>query len=89
MISAKYKAALLSIVLAALLMTVGCGKLTKENYAKIKAGMGYDEVVDILGKADDCSSAIGMMDCTWGDKDKNINIKFAGQKVMFFSMHGL
>lgn len=44
------KRGILLIVLATLL--IGCSKLNKENYDKLKVGMGYEEVVAILGKPD-------------------------------------
>lgn len=74
---------------AILWLTVGCSKLNKSNYDRLKIGMAYDDVVKMLGKADTCNSAIGFMNCKWGDDKKNITIKFAGKKVIIFSSHGL
>lgn len=85
----KIKAAILSIVFASLLLTVGCSKLTKDNYDKLKVGLDYSEVVKILGPADECSGAIGIKNCRWGDDKKYIKVKFAGNKVAIFSGHGL
>jgi len=85
----KIKAATLSIIFASLLLTVGCSKLTKDNYDKLKVGLDYNEVVKIIGKADECSGAIGIKDCRWGDDKKQIKVKFAGNKVIIFSGKGL
>lgn len=83
------KTVILPILCAALLLTAGCSKITKENYDKLKVGQDYDEVVEILGKADECSGAMGIQDCRWGDDSKRISVKFAGNKVVIFSAKGL
>lgn len=85
----KIKTATLSIILASLLLAVGCSKLTKENYDKLKVGQGYEEVVGILGEADECSGAIGIKNCRWGGDKKYIKVKFVGNKVVLFSGQGL
>ncbi len=85
----KNKTVIIAAIFVILSLTVGCGKLTKDNYDQLKVGMAYDEVVDILGKADECSGAIGLMNCRWGDDQKNIKIKFVGKKVVVFSGNGL
>lgn len=76
-------------LLACVWLTGGCGKLTKENYNLLKAGMDYYEVVEIFGEADACSMAVGLKNCKWRDDDKYINIKFVGDKVVLFSGYGL
>ncbi len=83
------KTAILSAICAFLLLTSGCSKLTKENYAKLKFGQDYSEVVKILGEADECSGALGIKDCRWGGDDKHISVKFAASKVVTFSAKGL
>jgi len=55
----------------------------------LKIGMEYDAVVDVLGSADECDSALNAKNCTWGDENKNINIKFVANKVVFFTSKGL
>ncbi len=77
------------IVSVSFLLAVGCSKLTTENYDQLKVGMNYDEVVTILGKADECSGAIGIKNCTWGNDKKYVTVSFAGNKVIVFSGHGL
>jgi hypothetical protein len=66
-------------------MLVGCSKLTIENYSKIKMGIEYSEVVRILGKPDNCSEALFVRNCVWGNEQKNITINFVGGKVMLFT----
>ena len=70
------------ITLATLL--VGCSKLSKANYDKLKVGMGYDEVVAILGKPDACSDTLVAKGCTWGNERKNVTISFIGDKVILY-----
>ena len=77
------------IAAAILLLVVGCSKLNKENYDKISMGMSYDEVISILGDADECSGAVGVENCTWGDQDTYIKINFVGKKAVLFSAKGL
>ena len=79
-----------ALLLAALLVTVaGCSKLTTENYDQLKIGMSYDQVIALLGKADECSGAIGIKNCRWGNDKKNIVVNFAGDKVVLFAGKGL
>lgn len=75
----------LIVALTFLAMLCGCSKLTMENYAKIKMGLGYAEVVKILGKPDNCSEAMFVRNCVWGDEQKNITVNFAGDKVILFT----
>ena len=77
------------IIGTALLLITGCSKVTKENYDKLKIGQDYDQVVEILGKADECGGAMGIKDCRWGDDNRHISVKFAGNKVVIFSAKGL
>lgn len=78
---------LLACSLLALLL--GCSKLTMENYAKLKVGLGYDEVVEILGKPDHCSEALLVRSCVWGDEKKNITVNFVAGKVVLFASKNL
>lgn len=75
----------LIIALSLLAMLAGCGKLTVENYSKIKMGIEYSEVVMILGKPDNCSEALFVRNCVWGDEQRNITVNFVGGKVALFS----
>jgi hypothetical protein len=76
------KYGVLLITVAALL--VGCNKLSKANYDKVKVGMEYDEVVEIFGKPDSCSDTLVVKGCMWGDERKNVNIGFIDDKVIFY-----
>jgi hypothetical protein len=73
----------------ALLCLGGCNELTSENYDQLRIGMPYDAVVDLLGKPDRCDATVGFKDCTWGDKEKYINVKFGGERVAFFTSKGI
>jgi len=72
-----------------LLIIAGCGKLTMENYDKLKIGMAYNEVVGIIGSPGKCSDVMGVKNCQWGNEKKSINITFAGDKVLFFTGNGI
>lgn len=72
-----------SIMLLVLtVMLLGCSKLTVDNYAKIKTGMTYNEVVGILGKPDSSSEALFVKNCVWGNEQKNIAVNFVGDKAI-------
>lgn len=75
------------LVLVALL--AGCSKLTAENYAKIKTGIEYGEVVKILGKPDTCSEALFVKSCTWGNEQKNITVNFVSDKAILSSSRNI
>ena len=68
---------------------VSCSKLTKENYDKVKLGMDYNEVVEIIGDPEKCDSLLNAKNCIWGDESKSIEIKFVADKVVFTSSKGL
>ena len=68
-----------SLVLACTLLALtACGKINQDNYAKLSAGMSKAEVEALLGSASECSGAVGLTSCSWGD-----------DKVMMFSGSGL
>lgn len=75
----------LIIALSLLAILIGCSKLTMDNYSKIKMGNEYSEVVKLLGKPDNCSEALFVRNCVWGDEQKNITVNFAGDKVLLFT----
>ena len=68
---------------------IGCSNLSKVNYDKIQIGMPYNNVIEILGKADKCDALAGMSDCTWGDEKRFIKVKFIADKVMFMHSQGI
>jgi len=71
------------------LIIAGCSKLTMENYNKLKAGMTYNEVVNIIGSPDKCSDVLGMKNCMWGDEKRSATVTFAGDRVLFFSANNI
>lgn len=74
-----------ALLFGLMLLLSGCSKLTIENYAKIKTGIDYAEVVKILGKPDSCSEALFVRNCVWGNEQKNITVNFVGDKVIVTS----
>ena len=81
----KISALLLLVTIA----TVSCSKLTRENYDKVKVGMDYSEVINIIGDPEKCDSLLNAKNCLWGDESKSIEIKFVADKVVFTSSNGL
>lgn len=75
----------LSISLAA----AGCGKLTVENYSKLKVGMTYSEVTSILGSPTSCDDAAGFRSCRWGDDKRHATLRFAGDKLILHTAENL
>jgi len=79
----------ITVIIFVSLFIFACSKVTQENYEKIKLGMAFEEVVDILGKAQECDSSIGITNCRWESNGKYIKIQFIADKVVFFSAKGL
>ena len=80
----------LAICIFSILTLVGCSKVNKENYDKIKIGMDYEQIVEILGEPDTCEEEIlKTRSCTWGSSEKKIDIKFAADTVIWRSSEGL
>ncbi|QVM96420.1 MULTISPECIES: outer membrane protein assembly factor BamE [unclassified Pseudomonas] len=66
-----------------------CNKINQENYSQLKSGMAKAEVEKLLGAPTDCSGALGMSSCTWGDQKTFISVQYAGDKVLMYSGQGL
>ncbi len=79
----------IAVVLLFSLVLVGCSKMNQENYNKIKIGMDYQQVIEIIGNPDKCDAAFGTKSCIWGNEKKNISIKFVADKVALPTMKGL
>lgn len=71
------------------LLLAACSKLTLENYDRLKGGMSYQEVKDILGAPSQCSEVLGVKSCTWGDDKRYIKVNFLGNQVLLFSAEGV
>lgn len=80
---------LLAALLMAAFMLSGCSKVNRENYDKIKVGMDYSQVIELIGEPSKCDAALGMKNCVWGTETKNITIGFMAEKVALPSMKGL
>ena len=74
---------------AALAGLPGCGKVNKENYDKLKMGMGYAAVVEILGEPERCDALLAAKSCVWGKDAKTIKIQLVGDHVILFESQGL
>lgn len=70
-------------------LLAACSKVNQENYSKLEAGMPKAQVEKLLGSPTDCSGALGMSSCTWGDKNSFISVQYAGDKVLMYSGQGL
>ena len=79
----------LILVIFCSIVFLGCSKINRENFDKIKMGMGYEDVVGIIGEPDTCDGALGAKKCVWGNETKNITISFIGEKVILPAMKGL
>ncbi|MCY7296448.1 DUF3862 domain-containing protein [Alteromonas sp. a30] len=80
------KALALSGLLAAALLLSGCSKLNQQNYDKLEMGMSLEEVESVIGKHDECSTALGTKTCMWGnEKSKYIKVSFMGNAAITFS----
>jgi len=77
------------VLLVLVAMLIGCSKLTVDNYARIRTGIEYSEVVKILGKPDSCSEALFVKSCTWGDGQKNITVNFVSDKAILSSSRNI
>jgi len=76
-------------LVSACVLLVACNKVNQENYSKLESGMSKTEVENLLGSPDECSGALGISSCTWGDQKVFISVQYAGNKVLIFSGQGL
>ena len=76
-------------LLVSICLLAACSKITAENYAKIKAGMSYNEVSGILGNPTSCDDAVGFKSCKWGDNTSHVTVRFAGDAVIIHSAEKL
>lgn len=71
------------------MILAGCNKLTMENYSKIKTGMSRGEVEQLVGTPEQCSGALAMNSCTWGDEQRFVSVQYAADKVVLYTEQGL
>lgn len=83
------KKSLLLLVASSALFLSACSKVTQENYDKVETGMSRADVELILGKATNCSQALGTASCVWGDDNKYIKVKFVADNAALISANGL
>lgn len=76
-------------LLSVCVVLAACNKINQENYSKIKAGMAKTEVEQLIGEPTECSGAVGLTSCTWGDQQTFISIQFAADKVVMYQGKGL
>ena len=76
-------------LLVSICLLAACSKITAENYAKIKAGMSYNEVSGILGNPTSCDDAVGFKSCKWGDAQSHVIVRFAGDAAILYSAENL
>ena len=80
---------LIALISFALFGLLACSKVNQQNYDKLKIGMGYDEVIAMLGEPDQCEALLAFKSCTWGKDPKTITIRLAAEKVILFESQGL
>jgi len=78
-----------ALLLLSCLVLAACGKVTQENYSRLKAGQTKAEVEQILGAPTECAGALGVTTCTWGDRGSFISVQYLNDKVAMFAGQGL
>jgi hypothetical protein len=72
----------LAALLAAGLLACACGRVTAENYAKLKVGMTFDETTAILGSPAGCDETAGYRSCRWENGKSKISARFAADRMV-------
>jgi hypothetical protein len=67
----------------------GCSKVNRENYDKLKMGLDYSEVVQLLGEPTNCDNVLTAKSCVWGKPPTTITVQLVGDKVILFQGEGL
>ncbi|MCM2973559.1 MULTISPECIES: hypothetical protein [Larsenimonas] len=87
------RSSLAVIALAALTLVgvSGCmeSQLSMTNYDQLKTGMSRGDVEAVLGKASECSGAVGVANCRWGDDRRFIQAQFVGGHAVSYQYQGL
>lgn len=80
---------LLVALILAPLVTIGCSKVSQENYNQLKVGMTYSEVTALIGDPSDCDAVMSVQNCVWQDGRKQINVNFVAEKAVLLSSQNL
>lgn len=75
----------LSIPVVMMLALSACSRLTVENYDKLKEGMTYEEVTNLIGKPTECTEALMIRHCEWRDGERTVSVSFLGGKATLFA----
>ncbi|MCG7599509.1 outer membrane protein assembly factor BamE [Halomonas sp. McH1-25] len=78
-------------IVAAALGLAGCedARLTLDNYQQLQAGMSRAQVEAILGEPSECSGAVMIDNCLWGDESRFVQAQFVAGKAMTYQYQGL
>ena len=77
------------IALAGCVLLFGCSKLTNENYSKIRIGMSFGQVTELIGKPKSCDDVIGVKSCRWGEGSASVSINFVGDQVVLHTAENI
>lgn len=80
---------LIFLAIFSLLSISACSKITIDNYARLKVGMDFTQVVDILGTPAKCAEVKKNRFCRWGSETQNIKIAFVANRATLTSKNGL
>ncbi len=87
------KGRMLIVLLLSVTMLTACAlqpeTVTLENYAKLKLGMPYEAVVEILGVPYQIQPFMGIEQCTWVNGERHIHAKFIFNRAIYYSSKGL
>jgi len=80
-----------SCVVAALCLSLlsGCSRLTAENYNKLRIGMSYDNVANIIGNPSGCDDVMTVKRCTWRTGERSITIGFISNQAVWLNSENL
>ena len=91
LVNATIRLALLTIAAAIFLSACApqTGTVTYENYEKLKFGMSYEAVAEILGQPYNMQPFLGIKQCTWVNGERHIHAKFILGRAVYYSSKGL
>lgn len=77
------------LMMATALLLSACNALSLANYDKLKIGMSYEQVSEIIGTSERCDEQLGTRTCVWGGDDRQIKVTFVANRATIFSHKGL